>query len=357
MQTKRTIYNERGGININMEILANEKEVSSVLNDPDILFPDIALEKGGIEESLKETIMDVDHSEVHSLFDVDNIIEDIHGLTYVELIKMRKDINYQIRSLDSARTLYQSLDNINDMIGSFNTTMGNAEKIKTMNILKKMGVDKQSRDIFSKQLEQNIADVQRIYEVIQKELEKYHDVTVTSKFISDQCILVLEKKKKMIQEKPIDGRDIWVKHMELNSYDMQIWLHANRNDIPVLFISNVIAQNKRALKKMKQYTKGMYKKIFDRVKIGLMNYYSKVSLGIFQSECEKIFDNKESVTRLFIFIFNVIDNPQFNVEYNSNKLICSLLISNMVDIRNGIYNLGNIENYKERMKEIESYIN
>lgn len=284
--------------------------------------------------------------------------EVIGKLSYTELRNLYNRIQAEkdaTKAMYNMMTMYTSLTDVYDKNNNY-----------TENILGKINENRMNNiKIEGKSINDTILDYNdqfsKIEMAVSKELEKYKDVNLSSSFLSNEYIKSIEHNIEYAKSRTCNN-DIekYENTNKLKIYDTQIELYSNRQNIVDYFMNQTYIRNKRYIRKMNQYLKGMSKKTFNTVKSNLTRWVDANMLGAFEHELRKIYkvaetdygSGKDKIIRLFTFFYMILDKSSNSVDYNIDKTIISIIILNVSDIVSKIFDIENPEEHMKKIKKL-----
>lgn len=312
---------------------------------------------------LEDSVERVDHSDIRNpnsvvapYFDVEDILDKMDSLTYIELKDLEATIRSQENYIKTGTTMLNSLSEFADVAQTISDKINISDKIKSANEINKVVGGNEMQD-FKVQVEDYSKNLDLIKNKLTALLEPYKDVALSASFVSSESIKTLTKKREEYQ-KILDSGDCPDIIESINLIDRQISLYENRSRMADIFIEETLFRNRKILKKMNRYYRTMHIKTFNEAKRGLTKWFAPSNLHIFEQVCnEKIFTDDEISIKLLILFYMILDNRKSCNSYKLDHLIIQLLIMNVLDIKDSFYDLEDTpDNFINSMKKIEWYI-
>lgn len=269
---------------------------------------------------------------------VSNFKPIIDSYNYVELGILNMNLKRELEQLDSTKAMMNSINDLKDV------------EDLTKNIMSENALDfneiRQEKESFLNDYDAYKEGYEELIEYIAENYKKYEGQDKSTKFLTDQLIESVEKRKKKLEDS--DASDASDNDREIQRLEKTIEIYSNRTDLS--YIERKL-QNTATLKRIKkEYLDNSRKSIRKGVK-NLMGTFSQEQIIAFEEIMIGLFGD-----RLLgdIFVIHMAHLYKTEARHNDHTRI-RVMIMNLIDIQNGIFDIGDPEEYLTSIKNLRGY--
>ncbi len=288
-----------------------------------------------------EKVLEVDAGTVKMVDDINEMMESVSALNFIESNNLLKQIKGEIDNLDSAKKL---LDSIEEM-----DTSDINKKIMSANALENPLGDedstfKQDSEKFKEEYFITKKKLSELQVRLEEKLLEYKDVEMNTTFLTSELIDSVNKRLVAAKDSGIDSLSNDIKMME-----KVISIYENRNNLDYLLKKG---SNIGAIKKFRKLTTNNYQNTMKKSVKRLAKYFDGAQLERIEFFLISINPDKN---KFAAFIAHMAHLLEFEGRHGNHTWI-KVLFMNILDIDGGIYDLeGGAEAFNTQLTELYSY--
>lgn len=260
------------------------------------------------------------------------ILDTLGNLNYIELETLKK-------KMDSEKESIQSANQLMDAIEKMNTDPMN-KKIMSENVLDTLDVDTFNKDSEKFRLEfaTIMSEIEMVVSKInEEETNRFGDIAKTTSFLTNQLVESLDKT--LVTNKNTDPFNL--KRLEKTKY-----IYENRTNLDFIFRKAELEMSRHIIEKEveKDSTKALKKAVKS-----LSKYFNKTQLMAVEKFIWTQFNQDRKATTIFlVHMANLIITEERQV--NHNWIV--VLFMNIIDIESNLFDFGNKEEYTDKINKL-----
>lgn len=259
----------------------------------------------------------------------------IDSYNYVELGIMDMNLRKEISNLESTKTIMDSYDNLTELNDL-------TKNIMSENVMDVKGIEKE-RETFLAEYEVYKKGYEELMEYITENYKKYEGDTKSTSFLTSQLVETINKRKTKLENDPDAIGNLEIKYLEKS---MEIY--SDRTNLE--YIERKL-KNAAAIKKLKKSYLSESRKTIRKAIHSLRGVFNQEQILAFEESMIEIFGDR------FIgdlFVIHMAHLYKTEARHNDHLRI-RILIMNILDIKNDIFDIGNAEEYKNTIKGFKKY--
>ena len=281
-----------------------------------------------VPEELRAANIDVTEDEI------EEYIKGLDSLCLLEASQLKREIDNNLRQWQMCK---QALDEIAEKKPDDDDL--NKEVLRS-NILQSVNVD--SPDTFNAEYERNVGYLTKISDKLLQIIDKDRDKVDSTVFMTNEMLTIMKKRRDSLKPEMLNyQRELKTADMIISTFeDRLIGGYDNRHFLFERFQSYLAAHRKELSKSFRSEAKTVLYNQKTRAIKDLCTQFSETTVAKFMDRLRDAFDDDSGLILAFTsFLVKQLDNGKKNGTDSQAKL----LILDLVDIYNGIYDVPNVD--------------
>lgn len=295
-----------------------------------------------LDETLKTSVDDINEDLIITQEYVDNTLEEIKEMNFIEVQKFIREVKYQQSNLETAKETADNFlklkDQMDNAVASIEEVEDNdyASKIIKADMEAETGIE--DVNTFLENYEDTKEKMQVILDAALEKMHEYDDVKKTTSFLNNEMICLLEKNHNRIEESNPMFKKLNIYYSEVRKvFENRTSIDWIMEKLPSTEIE--VRRLKRDLKKDK--TGSVLFNVQKRVSSSLYMLFNTPQVSEFEEYLKELYKDIGGADLAFYVqyaLFLVYNKEKTTKSYGKHKWV-EVLIMNVLDVSTGTFDL------------------